>query len=132
MVMHAIRLAPDTDLRQGLEAYVRDHDIEAAALTTCVGSLTVARLRLANAEVKRTYTGPFEIVSLVGTLSRNGCHLHIAIADRDGRLLGGHLCEGSRVFTTAECVIAELTGTRFTREPDPETGYDELVVKLGD
>lgn len=36
----------------------------------------------------------FEIVSLTGTLSRHGAHLHIAIADFQGNVVGGHLMDG--------------------------------------
>lgn len=36
----------------------------------------------------------FEIVSLTGTLSRHGAHLHISIADFQGNVVGGHLMDG--------------------------------------
>lgn len=45
---HALRLRPGDDLRSALLAYVAQHGIEAGAVLTCVGSLTVATLRLAN------------------------------------------------------------------------------------
>ncbi len=44
-------------------------------------------------------------------------------------LSGGHLAEGSLVYTTAEVVIVELVGARFRREIDPATSYKELVVE---
>jgi len=73
-------------------------------------------------------TGHFEIVSLVGTLGRDGGHLHLCAADGDGVAFGGHLLDGSLVFTTAEVVVAELTDAEFRREPDPATGFRELIV----
>jgi predicted DNA-binding protein with PD1-like motif len=33
------------------------------------------------------------------------------------------------VRTTAEVVVGADDRLRFDREPDPETGYDELVVR---
>lgn len=45
--VHAIRLRPNQDLNQELEKYVKEHDIKAAFIMTCVGSLTRATLRMA-------------------------------------------------------------------------------------
>lgn len=127
---HALRLRPGDDLRNTLLAYVAQHGIEAGAVLTCVGSLTVATLRLANQEGPTEYRGHFEIVSLVGMLSATGgSHLHLAVADSTGRTLGGHLLAGCRVYTTAEIVLIALPELKFTRETDPVFGYKELVVK---
>ena len=125
---YALRLRPGDDLRQALLAFVQVQHVRAGAVLTCVGSLTVATLRLANQEGPTEYRGPFEIVSLVGTLSTNGSHLHLAVADGTGRTLGGHLLDGCRVYTTAEIVLGELSGLEFRRETDPAFGYQELAV----
>ena len=127
-MLHAFRLKPGTDLREGLEQWINDNMIEAAALVTCVGSLSTATLRMAAADVTSTLQGPFEIVSLVGTLSKNGCHCHLSVADSTGRVVGGHVAYGCKVYTTAEVVIAVLTETVFQRLADEETGFRELVV----
>jgi predicted DNA-binding protein with PD1-like motif len=127
---HALRLRPGDDLRDALLAYTATHHIKAGAVLTCVGSLTVATLRLANQEGPTEYRGYFEIVSLVGTLSSTGgAHLHLSVSDSTGRTLGGHLLSGCRVYTTAEIVLAELPELEFVRETDPTFGYRELVVK---
>ena len=42
-------------------------------------------------------------------------------------MTGGHLLTGCIVRTTLELVIHEIGGLRLLREPDPATGYDELV-----
>ena len=127
---HALRLRPGDDLREALQAYVAQQHIKAGAVLTCVGSLTVATLRLANQEGATEYRGHFEIVSLVGTLSATGgSHLHLSIADSTGRTLGGHLLAGCRVYTTAEIVLVALPELEFVRETDPTFGYKELVVK---
>ena len=97
-------------------------------MLTCVGSLTVTTLRLANQEGPSVYKGHFEIVSLVGTLSVNGSHLHLAVSDSTGRTIGGHLLDGCRVYTTAEIVLGELPEVEYRRETDPAFGYKELVV----
>lgn len=129
MSHHAFRLMPDSDLRSSLEAFVAEQQLDAAALVSCVGSLSVARLRLADAGVESEWTGPFEIVALSGTLSAAGSHCHIALAGSDGKVVGGHLCYGCRIHTTAEVVVVALSDYSFSREMDAETGYRELVIK---
>ncbi|WP_235184131.1 PPC domain-containing DNA-binding protein [Hymenobacter sp. IS2118] len=126
---YALRLKPGDDLRQQLSAFVEEHQMVAGTMLTCVGSLTVATLRLANQDGPSVYRGHFEIVSLVGTLSTNGSHLHLAVADSTGRTIGGHLLDGCVVYTTAEIVLGELPALEFRREPDPTFGYRELVVE---
>ena len=125
---YALRLRPGDDLRQQLQAFTQAHGIKAGAVVTCVGSLTVATLRLANQEGPTEYRGHFEIVSLVGTLSTAGSHLHLAVADSTGRTIGGHLLDGCRIYTTAELVLGELSELEFRRETDPTFGYKELTV----
>ena len=125
---YSLRLRPGDDLRQQLTAFVQEHHIRAGAMLTCVGSLTVTTLRLANQEAASVYRGHFEIVSLVGTLSVNGSHLHLAVSDSTGRTIGGHLLDGCRVYTTAEIVLGELPEVEYRRETDPAFGYKELVV----
>lgn len=129
MRTYAFRLRPGQDLREEIDKFVKDHDIKAGVVVSCVGSLKKAVLRMAGAEETKTFEGPFEIVSLVGTIEVGNRHLHIAISNKEGNVFGGHLKEGCIIETTAEVVIGELEGVIFTRRPDPETGYDELVVE---
>jgi len=68
-----------------------------------------------------------EVVSLVGTFSRDGKHLHMTVSNENGDVFGGHLISG-RVFTTLELVIGVIQNVDFTREHDNATGYNELVV----
>lgn len=65
----------------------------------------------------------------MGTVSINGCHIHISLGDKDGSVIGGHLVEGCLVNTTAEICIEELNEYKFTRELDENTGYKELIVE---
>jgi len=125
---HAIRLHPGDDLKKSIENYVREKNICSGALLTCVGSLQYAILRMANARTAQHLNGKFEILSLVGTLSEQGCHLHISLSDENGHVTGGHLLEGCLVFTTAEIVLVELPDIIFSREKDQSTGFKELVI----
>jgi predicted DNA-binding protein with PD1-like motif len=125
----AIRLPPGQDLRTALEAMRARLDAPAMAIATCVGSLDAATLRLAGRTEGTRLVGSFEIVSLTGTLGRDGPHLHAAIADPQGRVVGGHVLPGCTVRTTAEIVAILLDDLAFARAPCPLSGYDELLVR---
>ena len=124
-----LRLLPGADLRQALETWMGEQEEQAGCVISAVGSLSVAQLRLAGAVTATVIHGELEILSLSGTLSPDGSHLHIAIAGSSGAVIGGHLCAGSWVRTTAELVIGLLPEWRFSREFDPATGYAELRVR---
>jgi predicted DNA-binding protein with PD1-like motif len=70
------------------------------------------------------------LISAVGSLSL--AQLRIAISGSSGAAIGGHLCAGSQVRTTAELVIGLLPDWRFRRELDPATGYAELRISPRD
>lgn len=129
MNVHALRLKPHADLRQSLLAYCEENRLEAAYILTCVGSLQRAVIRFADAQAGTVLEQELEILTLSGTLSKYGCHLHISVADAAGKVVGGHLLDGSKVYTTAELVLGEVPGKVFRRERDGETGWLELVIE---
>jgi predicted DNA-binding protein with PD1-like motif len=123
-----LRVSPGDDLRLSLEAWMAQQLEPAGCMLSAVGSLSVVQLRLAGQRKSTTITGDLEILSLAVTLSPDGVHLHIAVADSSGTVIGGHLCAGSLVRTTAELVVGLLPEWRFCRELDPATGYAELQI----
>ncbi|MBI5842127.1 MAG: DNA-binding protein [Chloroflexi bacterium] len=128
MKTHTFRLKPNQDLFDEIESFVAAHNIEAGCVLSSVGSLTHATLRLANRSDYTEYDGHFEIVSLNGTVSTNGSHLHISISDGDGKTIGGHLVSGCKIYTTAEIVIAAFDDVIYKREFAEDSGYEELAV----
>lgn len=125
---HAFRLKPGQDLKKEIENLVKEKQIKAGWISTCVGSLTNYQIRFANQQKGGTDTGHFEIVSLTGTISTNGSHLHISISDSTGKTIGGHLMEGCKIYTTAEIVILSSNEFIFNREKDGTTPWEELQV----
>ena len=129
MNIHTFRLKPAQDLFDSIETFVMDKKIEAGCVLSSVGSLTHATLRLANRNFYNEYEGHFEIVSMTGTVSTNGSHIHVSISDGDGVTIGGHLVSGCKIYTTAEIVIAEFDDVIYKRELlENDSGYEELVV----
>lgn len=126
-----LRLRPGQDLKAELVRCVSEHHLQAAWVSTCVGSLRNLRLRLANRSEVSEFAGFQEIVSLTGTLSPDGVHLHLSAADETGTTRGGHLVDGNLIYTTAEIVILEDPEWRFERRPDAETGSSELQATPG-
>lgn len=125
----AIRLQPGEDPLAALRALQRRTGAAAMALVTCVGSLTRAVIRHANRDEASEYRGHFEITALTGTIDPAGQHLHLTIADGEGRAFGGHLLPGCEIYTTAEIVVLILDDLGFARAPCPLSGHDELVVR---
>ena len=129
MKTHTFRLKPQEDLFDSIENFVKQKNIQAGVILSAVGSLTHATLRLANKNYYNEYEGHFEIVSMTGTVSVHGSHLHISISDGDGKTIGGHLVSGCKIYTTAEIVIVEFEDVVYKRELlENDSGYEELVV----
>ncbi|MEO6671286.1 MAG: PPC domain-containing DNA-binding protein [Ferruginibacter sp.] len=126
--IYAIRLKPGADLRKSIQAFIAEHKLKAAWISTCVGSLTEYNIRFANQPDPGSGRGHFEIVGLSGTLSVNGSHLHISVSDSTGKTIGGHLVDGCIIYTTAEIVIQSTDGLEFKRAKDGTTPWEELQV----
>jgi predicted DNA-binding protein with PD1-like motif len=128
MQTYTFRLKAGQDLFDEIEAFVKERHIEAGCVLSSVGSLTHATLRLANRDYYNEYEGHFEIVSMTGTVSVHGSHIHVAISDGDGATVGGHLVSGCKIYTTAEMVLAVFEDVVYKREFAADSGYEELAV----
>ncbi len=139
VVAHPIRLTKGDDLVSSMEkaalSAMEKSGTSSAFVLTAVGSLECVTLRMANAsnsdgnfvnEVKE-WNERLEVVSLVGTFSRDGKHLHMSVSDSKGNVFGGHVMSG-KIFTTLELVIGVILNVDFSRVQDPTTGYKELSV----
>ncbi|KLV03764.1 DNA-binding protein [Photobacterium aquae] len=125
---HAFRLTQGDDLKQAVLAYIQGHHILAGSLISGVGCLSAAEIRLANEKNEITLSGPLEILTLSGTLTPEHVHLHISVADAEGKVTGGHLMDGCIVSYTAEICLVEYGNMVFSREVDLATGFTELVI----
>lgn len=120
------RLHKGQDLKKEIENIVKENDLKAAVVLSAVGCVSHLEIRLAGGKDYLKTDGDYEIVSLNGTLSKDGVHLHITVSDRNGKTIGGHLCYNCLINTTCELVIESVDGYLFSREFDENTGYREL------
>lgn len=127
--MLPLRLVPGDDLRRSLEEAVRDVALAGAFVVSGIGSLRVAVLRYAGSQQTTRIEADLELLSLAGSVCGDGTHLHAVVADAHGRVLGGHLCPGSLVRTTAEILLMVMPAEQhLSRTHDAATGYSELVI----
>ncbi len=76
--------------------------------------------------------GPLEIISCVGNVSEfegnKVIHAHIAVANSEGKVYGGHLMEGCIVDPTAELIIIEGENLLLRRFIDEKTKLKLLLT----
>lgn len=124
-----VRLSPGADLRRALENALAEQGVDAGFVLAGIGSLGPAQIRLAGVQEPLCLDEDLELLSLSGSVSPAGSHLHLCVSLRDGRVLGGHAAYGCTVRTTAEVLLTLLPAWRFSREHDARTGYNELVIR---
>lgn len=125
MVM--VGLQHGSDIMKAIREAAANLSID-AGLFSVIGALSSVDLAYYDQKEKvyrqRSFEGAFEIASCNGNISlRDGqrfVHAHIALADENYNLFGGHLL-GGRVFA-AELHIIGLEGNPPVREYDPFTG----------
>lgn len=127
-MFYPLRLFPGQELLTELRSFMQTYRLKAAFIAASVGSLTDVSLRFAGQTDKNYFSGTFEIISLSGTLDENGEHLHLAISDGMGRMMGGHVMPGCIIRTTLELVLGELTSLEFNRTHCHLSGYEELDI----
>jgi predicted DNA-binding protein with PD1-like motif len=125
---YTFRLKPRQDLFDSIETFVREKNVGTGCILSGVGSLAHLKLRFADRDFYSEYDGHFEIVSITGTVSIHGSHLHSAVSDGDGNTIGGHLESGCKIYTTAEIVMAVFNDVIYKREFAEDSGYDELAI----
>lgn len=105
MQAHPVRLSPGDDLRAALEDVLRQTGMPAAFVIQGIGSLGVAQLRFAGNDEATELRDDLEILTLAGSLSSDGAHLHMSVADPRGRVFGG-----ARRFSIRRLLASEAGG----------------------
>lgn len=126
-----LRVLPGADLRRELETQAQNDPEICGFIVSGIGSLESPTLRFAGRTDGVVLNGPYEVVSLAGSVTKDGAHLHMIVAGGEGRTVGGHVCYGNRVRTTMELLLARPEPWLLSREWDQATGHLELKISPG-
>lgn len=133
MKQFSFRLKPGQFLKEEIEKYANEKQIKAGVLLSIVGGLENVVLRMGGSEpnnqIVKEWNEPFEIVSGTGTISNEGCHIHISVSNQTGNVIGGHLKNGCVVKYTAEIVLGVFDDVSYKRIFDNDTGFKELEIQ---
>lgn len=145
LLTQPLHLEPRTDLRLTLEQLAKEQGSPGFVLSV-VGNLSQASFQCPGKAVPTVLRGELEIITLSGTLSPQGVHLHLSFSDADCRVWGGHLEPGTLVLKGADLLVGWLAGSpptttsptgvvarpAITQVPaDPEATRLEIAVLPG-
>jgi hypothetical protein len=124
--VHVLRPDFGSDLLDQLHDFCRSESINLAWISG-IGAVSRASLRYYN-QAKKDWVDfeldkPVEVVNMIGNVSLlNGepiVHLHMTVADKDGKCYGGHVANNTIVFTR-EVLLTTLDGPATIRKMDTE------------
>lgn len=108
-----IRLKYNTDLLEGLQQAVKKENIKNAVILSGAGSVTSYHVHAVNnttLPAKLAYTkqnAPMDLIAVNGYVLGGRIHAHVTLTD-DKKAFGGHLHEGTTVFTFAIITLGVL------------------------
>lgn len=116
------------DLLEEINKFIINENIRSGEIRI-IGAVSKAAFAYYDAESKKylyiAKNEHLEILSATGNISlKDGKpfpHVHITLADKNGRVFGGHLIEGTKIFA-AEFVIADYGENKLERVYDELTG----------
>jgi len=102
-----IHLEAGSDLRTSLEHLAASEQSSGFVLSV-VGNLSQASFACPGLDEPTVLRGELEIITLQGTLSPQGVHLHLSFSDPGCQVWGGHLEHGSLVLKGADLLVGFL------------------------
>ena len=102
-----LKLAPGSDLRLSLEDLAQRDGISGFVLGV-VGNLTKASFQCPGQAEPTVLEGDLEVITLNGTFSAEGVHLHLSLSDGACQVWGGHLEPGTIVQKGVDLLIGVL------------------------
>ena len=102
-----LKLAPGSDLRLSLEALAQRDGIS-GFVHGVVGNLTKASFQCPGQAEPTVLEGDLEVITLNGTFSPEGVHLHLSLSDGACQVWGGHLEPGTIVQKGVDLLIGVL------------------------
>ena len=127
--MHAlpVHLGAGSDLHGSLRELAVAHQAQGFVLSV-VGNLTQAAFQCPGQAEPTVVRGELEIITLQGTFSPEGVHLHLSLSDGSCQVWGGHLEPGTLVQKGADLLLGLLAPSTPAPRKQPLV---ELVVRHG-
>ena len=127
-----LKLAPGSDLRLSLEELAQRDGISGFVLGV-VGNLTKASFQCPGQAEPTVLEGDLEVITLNGTFSPEGVHLHLSLSDGACQVWGGHLEPGTIVQKGVDLLIGVLEQRegRPARQTAAATPRIEIAVLQG-
>jgi len=124
------RLAHDADLLTSIREFVEKESIR-SGMFHLIGAVKNATVSFYDQQAKKyvdiPFDKPLEVLSCFGNVGKledkTVIHAHMTLSDSEGKTYGGHLSEGTTIFS-AELILIELKGVNLEREYDPVTGLN--------
>jgi uncharacterized protein len=103
-----LHLEAGSDVRRSLEQLALDHNAGGFVLSV-VGNLSQAAFACPGKSAPTVLAGELEIITLQGTISPDGVHLHLSFSDASCQMWGGHLEHGTLVLRGADLLVGLLS-----------------------
>ena len=125
-----LKLAPGSDVRLSLEKLAVEQNVSGFILGV-VGNLSRASFQCPGQAQPSVLEGDLEVITLNGTFSPEGVHLHLSLSDGACQVWGGHLEPGTLVQKGVDLLLGlpEPTASAIDAAPAPER--IELAVLPG-
>ena len=116
-----LHLEAGSDVRRSLEQLALEHNAGGFVLSV-VGNLCQAAFACPGQSAPTVLAGELEIITLQGTISPDGVHLHLSFSDASCQVWGGHLEHGTLVLRGADLLVGLLsTGTSAAQSAAPNS-----------
>jgi len=125
-----LKLAPGSDLRLSLEELAQRDGISGFVLGV-VGNLTKASFQCPGQAEPTVLEGDLEVITLNGTFSPEGVHLHLSLSDGACQVWGGHLEPGTIVQKGVDLLIGVLDQREGRPARQTATPRIEIAVLPG-
>ncbi|MAR07517.1 MAG: glutaredoxin [Cyanobium sp. NAT70] len=102
-----LKLAPGSDLRLSLEQLASEQKLYGFVLGV-VGNLSRACFQCPGQEQPSVLEGDLEVITLNGTFSPEGVHLHLSLSDGACQVWGGHLENGTLVQKGVDLLLGMI------------------------
>ena len=126
-----LELKPGQDLHLSLSELAVNQQLSGFVLGV-VGNLSQATFRCPGQSQPTQMSGELEVITLNGTFSPSGVHLHLSLSDGACQVWGGHLEPGTVVLKGAQLLLglSGLPPAQDTQKPVHDSSQSNARVEL--